>query len=106
MLIVATPRVEELHVAVLVRFCVLPSVYVPVAVNCCVLPTAIEGFVGVTAMETSTGAVMVSVVVPIMPLMVAPMVELPVITAVAKPPGAIVATLAGIELHATALVRF
>ena len=33
-LIVATVAAEELHVAVLVRFCVVPSVKVPVAVNC------------------------------------------------------------------------
>ena len=33
-LIVATVTPEELHVAVLVRFCVVPSLNVPVAVNC------------------------------------------------------------------------
>ena len=33
-LIAATVPAEELHVAVLVRFCVVPSVKVPVAVNC------------------------------------------------------------------------
>jgi hypothetical protein len=33
-LIVATVSVEELHVAVLVRFRVVPSLKVPVAVNC------------------------------------------------------------------------
>jgi hypothetical protein len=32
-LTVATDVLEELHVAELVRFCVLPSVNVPVAVN-------------------------------------------------------------------------
>jgi hypothetical protein len=31
--IVATPGVAEFHSAVLVRFCVVESVYVPVAVN-------------------------------------------------------------------------
>ena len=35
-LIVATATFEEFHVAVLLRFCVLLSEYVPVAVNCCV----------------------------------------------------------------------
>ena len=34
--IVAKAGVLEAHVAVLVRFCVLPSEYVPVAVYCCV----------------------------------------------------------------------
>jgi hypothetical protein len=33
-LTVATVTAEELHVAVLVRFCVVPSLKVPVAVNC------------------------------------------------------------------------
>jgi hypothetical protein len=63
-LIVATVAAEELHVAVLVRFCVLASVYVPVAVNCCVLPLVIEGLAGVTAIDTSVAAVTVSVVLP------------------------------------------
>jgi hypothetical protein len=63
-LIVATAAAEELHVAVLVRFCVLPSEYVPVAVNCCVLPLVIDAFAGVTAIDTSVAAVTVSVVLP------------------------------------------
>jgi hypothetical protein len=48
--IVATFRFDELHVAVVVRFWMLPSLYVPVAVNCCVLPFVIEGVAGVTVM--------------------------------------------------------
>ena len=63
-LIVATVVADELHVAVLLRFCVLPSVYVPVAVNCCVLPLATDGFAGVTAIDTSVAGVTVSVVLP------------------------------------------
>ena len=47
-LIVATVEEEEFHVAVLVRFWVVPSLKVPLAVNCWVFPTAIEGFIGVT----------------------------------------------------------
>jgi hypothetical protein len=63
-LIVATPAAEELHVAVLPRFWVLPSLYVPVALNCWVLPLAIDGFTGVTAIDTSVAAVTVNVVLP------------------------------------------
>ena len=63
-LIVATPAAEELHVAVLPRFCVLPSLYVPVATNCWVFPLAIDGFTGVTAIDTSVAAATVSVVLP------------------------------------------
>src|SRR5208282_6636110 len=127
---------DELHIAVLVRFCVLPSLYVPVAVNCCVVPAAIEGFAGVTAIETSVGAVTVSVVEPLMPLVVgltiggvpvvtpvggppgrwvggvlavakvAMMVGLPAETPVARPAALMVATPGAEELHATEAVRF
>ena len=64
LLIVATVVDEEFHVAVLVRFCVVPSLKVPVAVNCSVFPMAIEGFAGVTAMDASVAGVTVSVVLP------------------------------------------
>ena len=37
--IVATLVLDEAQVTELVIFCVLPSEYVPVAVNCCVAPT-------------------------------------------------------------------
>ena len=57
MLIVPTFVDEELHATVLVRFWVLPSVYVPVAANCWVLPFGIDGPVGLTAIDTSTGEV-------------------------------------------------
>ena len=63
-LIVATPAAEELQVTVPPRFCVLPSLNVPVALNCCVLPLVIDGFTGVTAIDTSVAAVTVSVVLP------------------------------------------
>jgi hypothetical protein len=57
LLIVATAVVEELHVAVLVRFRVEPSLNVPVAVNCVVLVSVVaEGLPGVTAIEESVGA--------------------------------------------------
>ena len=55
----ATPVLVELHVADALRFCVLPLLYVPVAVNCCVRPFASEALAGVTAMETNIGAVSV-----------------------------------------------
>jgi hypothetical protein len=43
-LTVATEVLEEFHVTELVRFCVLPSVKVPVAVSWSVLPFAIDVF--------------------------------------------------------------
>jgi hypothetical protein len=105
-LIVATPGAEEPHVTVLVRFWVLPSLYVPLAVNCCVVAGAMVGFAGVTAIDTSTGAVTVSVVAPVILLSVALIVEAPVVTPFANPPAVIVATPGAEELHVAVLVRF
>jgi hypothetical protein len=97
--IAATPGADELHAAVLVRFCALPSLYVPVAANCCVFPAAIEAFPGVTAIDTSTGAVTVSVVELVILVMVALRLEVPAVTPVARPPAVIVATPGADELH-------
>jgi hypothetical protein len=52
----ATLVAEELQLTEVVKFCVLPSLNVPVAVNCCLLPHKIEGAAGVTARETKIGA--------------------------------------------------
>jgi hypothetical protein len=78
-LIVAVVMVLDAQVAFPVKFCVLPSVNVPAAVNCWVVPSAIEGFAGVTTSETSAAAVTVRDVLPVMPeLEVAVMVVNPV----------------------------
>ena len=82
-LIVATPGADELHAAVLVRFCALPSLYVPVAANCCVFPAAIEAFPGVTAIDTSAADVTVSVAELVILVMVALRLEVPAVTPVA-----------------------
>ena len=47
-LMVATAGVADSQLAVDVRTFVLPSLYVPVAANCCVFPAVIDGFAGVT----------------------------------------------------------
>jgi hypothetical protein len=65
LLIVAVPIADDVHVTEGVKFCVLPSVYVPVAVNCCVFPWAIDEAAGLSAIETSVGAVTVSIVEPL-----------------------------------------
>ena len=104
--IVATVVVTELQVAVLVKFCVELSENLPVAVNCSVLPLAIEGFAGVTAIDTSVAAVTVRVVEPVMPTETALMVLVPVPTPVANPPAAIVATVVVTELQVAVLVKF
>ena len=66
LLIVATEVFEEPQATEFVRFCVEPSLYFPVAVNCWVVPSGMEGLAGVTAIDDSTAAaVMVSVVKPV-----------------------------------------
>src|ERR1039458_9637300 len=96
---------DELHVAVFVRFCVLPSLYVPVAMNCCVSPAAIEALAGVTVTEARTGEVTVSVAVPCTVPEAAAIVVLPTIKPLARPAALIVATGSADELHVTDEVK-
>jgi hypothetical protein len=58
--IFATETVEELQVTE-VKVFVLPSEYLPVAVNCSVSPSGIDGVAGVTEIEVSAGAAPVPV---------------------------------------------
>src|SRR4051812_37541608 len=46
---------EEVQLTEFVRFCVLPSLYVPVAVYCCVVPRAIDAPAGFSAIEINDG---------------------------------------------------
>jgi hypothetical protein len=104
--IVATLVVCEVHVTEPVKFCVELSENVPVAVNCSVALFAIEGFAGVTAIDTSVAAVTVSSVVPLTAPEVASMLLIPVPTPVANPPAVIVAMLVVCELQVTDPVKF
>ena len=79
----------------------------PVAVNCCVSPWAIEGLAGVTAIDTSVAAVTVSVAAGlVMPPEAAVMFVEPTARVVANPELLIVATVVVAELHVAVLVRF
>jgi hypothetical protein len=60
LLTVATVVADEAHVTWLVKFWTELSEYVPVAVNCSVSPLGTLGFVGVTAIDSTTGAVTVN----------------------------------------------
>ena len=79
--------------------------------NCHVVPSAIEGSVGVTAIEMRTAELTASPVEPLIPLAesVAPMLVKPIATLVAKPalprPLLAVATPVFDELQVTALVK-
>lgn len=93
----------ELQVTVLVRSCVVPSEYVPNAVNCCFVPSATEALPGDTVSETSAAGVTVRVLEPVADPEVAVIAVCPVPTLVARPPvtGALltVATVVTLEFH-------
>src|SRR5208283_3469778 len=83
------------------------SEYVPVAVNCCVVPLAIDGLTGVTAIDCSVAAVTVNTSAgDVTPLSAAVMLLVPTPTPVARPPAAIVATVVVAEVQVTDAVRF
>src|SRR5271167_2279075 len=105
-LIVAVEVVPELHVTVPVKFCVEPSLNVPVAVNCWVAPLVIEGFAGVTAIDCNVAAVTVRTVEPLIAPDVALIVEVPTPAPVARPAALIVAVEVVPELQVTVPVRF
>jgi hypothetical protein len=103
--IVAVADVVDAHVTVPVRSCVVVSVKVPVATNCCLVPLAIDGVAGVTAIETKFAGVTVSVVLPLIPPIAAEMLVLPVVRPLARPFESAafetVATAAMLDAHVT-----
>ena len=74
------------------------------AVNCCVVPFAIEGFAGVTAIDTTTAGPTVKVVLPVTPAELALTWEVPCVAPVARPATVIVATAGFDDTHVTELV--
>jgi len=64
--IVANAVFDDFHVTLVVMLLVELSLYVPVAVNCCVAPAAMEGVAGVTAIDCNVAAELtVSVAAPL-----------------------------------------
>src|SRR6266849_3899168 len=61
----ATDGIDDVQVTVGVMSFVVPSVYVPVAANCCEVPTGMAGFCGVSAIETRVAAVTVRLPEPL-----------------------------------------
>jgi len=89
---VAAAVFEEVQVADVVRFCVLPSLNVPVAVNCSTVPLAIEAFGPLIAIDCRVAAVTAKAkMFEVMPLCVAVMLLEPTAAPVSRPPGAMVA---------------
>lgn len=83
--IVTTLDKDELQWLLSVRSWVLPSLNVPIAVNCWVPPAATVGDAGVTASETSVPVPTVSVVVPFIPDAEAVIVTVPLFFPSARP---------------------
>jgi hypothetical protein len=69
-------------------------------------PAATDGFIGVTAIDTSVAAVTVNVVLPEMAPLVALIVVLPAFSAEASPAALIVAVVVLDDAHVTLAVRF
>lgn len=99
-IVAVATRLDD-HVTCVVRSWVVRSVYVPIAVNCCVVPFAIDGATGVTAIETSAAVVTVSSAVPFTAPSVAVIVVVPFATPVARPLALIVAVAGVPEVHVT-----
>jgi hypothetical protein len=94
----------DAHVTCALMSWELPSLRVPVAVNCCVVSTTSEVSAGSTAMEVKIGLT-VRLFEPLTVPMDALIVVVPALRAVAKPELLIVATLLELELHVAFAVR-
>jgi hypothetical protein len=74
-------------------------------VNCCVVPFAIDGFAGVTAIDTGIAGVTVKVVLPVNPPEEALTWDVPCATPLARPPELMVATAVLEDTQVAELVR-
>ena len=97
----ATLAGATVQATVLVIFCVLPSLKVPVTLSCWVPPFATIGLAGVIARDAKVAGMTVNVADPLIDPEMAVSVAVPVASAVANPPLLIETTLAGATVHAT-----
>lgn len=106
-LILTAAEFDEAHVAVLVKFCVLPSVNVPIAVNCTVVPLATEELLALMVIDCRVAAVTAMAnVLEVIPPWAAVMLLEPMAAPVAKP-DALMLTIDGLEeVHVAVFVRF
>ena len=104
-----TMALEEAHVAEFVRFAVVPSVYSPVAVNCCMPPAGIDALWGLISIAAGIALVTVREPDPDTAPEEAEMMVVPAPVLVATPllPGVslTVATAGTDELQCVELVR-
>jgi hypothetical protein len=110
LLMAAIVAADDFQVTDVVRFCVVLSEYVPVAVNCLDVPSAKLVLVGVTAIETSDAGVTVSGALPETLPEVAVIVDEPAATDVANPlePAALLMAATAVldDFQVTPVVRF
>jgi hypothetical protein len=78
---------------------------VAVAANCWLVPSAIDGFAGVTDIESSAAGVTVTTVVPLIDPEVAVMVAAPKLDVLTNPVGDTSTVAVNDELHIVVLVR-
>jgi hypothetical protein len=106
LLMVAMVATVELQCPLWVRSCMVPSVYVPDAVNCCVVPRAIAAVGGLIVIDTSAAAVTVSTVDALTGPEDAEIVAVPCTMLVANPALLTVAVKGVSEDQVAVLVRF
>lgn len=104
-LTVRTPGLDELQSAVLEKSAVVPSVKMPLAVNCLVRPLARDRFPGVIDIVLKVACITVTVVLPDIVPDVAVITAVPAETPVARPFASIVATAGSDEVHVADAVR-
>jgi hypothetical protein len=97
LLIVATVPSDVLQWTAAVRSRVLPSVYKPVATNCCDVPSGIAALVGFTSSDTRTASVTCTEALPDTPPTVADTVAVPTVTPEAIPTGVMLTTVASVD---------
>jgi hypothetical protein len=109
LLMVATFAAKELQCTVVVTSCVVPSAYMPVAVNCWLVPIPMAVLCGVTLIDTSGAAVTIRFEVPVTDPELAVISAVPGFTVVASPSLPVVLlmllTVESLEDHVTAVVR-
>ena len=102
----AVPGTDEIQAAEFVTSCLLPSEYVPVAVNCCCALRERTADAGVNTIETRAAGFTVRVVAPLMLPETAEIVVVPAEMPLATPPAFTVATPVTEELQIAEPVRF
>lgn len=103
---VAIDGAEEVHVTDVDRFCVVPFVYVPVAVKSCVVPRRIEELIGVMEIDSKAAGETVRFVWPDTLPDAAAIAVLPIACEVTRPAPLTVAIPVLPEDQVTVVVRF